>query len=122
MSNILKARIFRPVRPAKRRGIMSLTVNLWSRKNKELKRFLESYYDREMDLKESTTEWCCKYRKPLEAVDIISAVMDNNDKFKIIICIQVNEGQLHIVTPENYNEVIKDIFQLFYNENVMSYN
>lgn len=99
---------------------MSLTVNLWSRKNGELKRFLESYYDMDMDLNEDEAEWYRKYGKPLEAVDIISAVMDNSDKYQINICIQVNDGQLHHITPENHNEVIRDIFQLFYNENVVS--
>lgn len=101
---------------------MSLTVNLWSRKNGELKRFLESYYNKDMDLNEKETEWFCSYGKPLEAVDIISAAVDNNDKYQINICIQVNEGQLHLITPENHNEVIRDIFLLFYNESVMSLN
>ena len=99
---------------------MSLTVNLWSRKNGELKRFLESYYNKNMDLNENDEQWFYRFGKPLEAVDIISAVVDNNDKYQINICIQVNDGQLHLITPENHNEVIRDNFQLFYNENVMS--
>ncbi len=101
---------------------MSLTVNLWTRKSGDLKRFLESYYDRKMDLCDCTAEWSCDYDKPLEAVDIISAVMDNNDRYQILVLIQVNEGQMHLVTSENHNEVIKDIFTLFYHENIMSYN
>jgi hypothetical protein len=101
---------------------MSLTVNLWSRKTGELKQFLESYYDRKVGVNEDQGEWACVYMKPLEAVDIISAVMDNSDRYQIMILIQVDDGQLHHVTAENHNEVIRDIFQLFYNENVVSYN
>jgi len=101
---------------------MSLTVNLWSRKNGDLKRFLESYFDREMDINENTMDWSYCYRKPLEAVDIISAAMDNCDKYQIYICIMFNGDQLHIVTPENHNEVIRDIFQLFYHETAINYN
>jgi len=101
---------------------MSLTVNLWTRKNGDLKRFLESYYDRKMDLCECTSEWSCNYAKPLEAVDIISAVMDNNDRYQIRVLIQINEGQMHLVTPENHNEVIRDIYLMFYHENSISYN
>ena len=111
---------------------MSLTVNLWSRKNGELERFLESYYDGETGYEyieeiEQTEhieggEWSCVYKRPLEAVDMISAVMDNNDRYQILICVQIDEGQMHIVTPENYNEVIRDLFLLFYNESVISYN
>lgn len=101
---------------------MSLTVNLCSRKTGELKHFLDSYYCSDVEMNEETGDWVCVYDKPLEAVDLISAVMDNNDKYQIIIFIQINEGQLHHVTVDNYNSIIKDIFLLFYNENVMSYN
>lgn len=75
-----------------------------------------------MNINESTTDWSHCYIKPLEAADIISAVMDNNDKYQIFICISFNEDQLHIVTPENHNEVIRDIFHLFYHENAMNYH
>lgn len=99
-----------------------LTVNLWSRKSGEIKRFLECYYDREMPVAEETGEWEYAFRKPLEAVDIISAVADNADKYQIRMCIQVDEGQLHYITPDNHNDIIKGIFQLFYNENVITLN
>jgi hypothetical protein len=101
---------------------MSLTVNLWSRKTGELKNFLDSYYDKDIGVNENQGEWACVYMRPLEAVDIISAVMDNSDRYQITILIQVDDGQLHHVTMENHNEVIKDIFLLFYNENVISYS
>jgi len=49
-------------------------------------------------------------------VDIISAVIDNNDKYQILIYIQVDEGDIHPITVENHNDVIKGIFYLFYEE------
>ncbi len=110
---------------------MSLTVNLWSRKNGELERFLECYYKEaqpeeilEIERTEETEggEWFYVYNRPLEAVDMISAVMDNNDRYQILVCLQIDEGQMYIVTPENYNEVIRDIFLMFHNESVISYN
>ena len=100
---------------------MNLTVNLWSRKSGEIKRFLESYYDREVEM-DSGDEWKCVYTKPVEAVDIISAVIDNKDKYQIAVCIQMGEGQLHHITIDNHNDVIRGIFQLFYNENVQALN
>lgn len=99
-----------------------LTVNLWSRKYGEIKRFLESYFDREMVLEKETAEWKYVFLKPLEAVDMISAVIDNADKYQIMMCIQVDEGQLHHITIDNHNDIIKGIFQLYYNENVVSLN
>jgi hypothetical protein len=99
-----------------------LTVNLWSRKNGEIKRFLESYYEKEMQLDENAGEWIYTYNKPLEAVDMISAVIDNQDKYQIALCIQVDEGQLHHITVDNHNEIIKDIFLLYYNESCVAYH
>lgn len=99
-----------------------LTVNMWSRKKGEIKRFLECYYDRQIGIDEKRTEWECCFSKPTEAVDVISALIDNSDKYQISMCIQVNGGQLHHITIDNHNDIIKGIFQLFYNENVMSMN
>ena len=100
---------------------MSLTVNMWSWREGELKRFLESYYESEVQMI-NDDDWICEYTKPVEAVDIISAVIDNNDKYQIVICIQIDGGQLFHVTSDNMNEIIKDIFLLFYNENQLCYS
>jgi len=101
---------------------MSLTVNLWSRKSGELKRFLESFYENKVDFVDSDDGWYCSYDRPVEAVDIISAVIDNSDKFQIFMCIQLDGGQYYHVTPANHNEIIRDIFLLFYNENKLYCN
>lgn len=101
---------------------MKLTVNLWSRKTGEIRRFLKSYFNKEVELCESTGAWACNFSKPLDSVDLISAVMDNNDKYQIAVCIQIDQGQLHLITPDNHNDVIRDIYNLFYNENVLAYH
>ena len=41
---------------------------------------------------------------------MISALMDNEDIFNINMCIQVGDGDLHLVTMENHNDIIKGIF------------
>ncbi len=99
-----------------------LTVNMWSRKQGEIKRFLQCYYGKQVGMDTAVKEWECVFSKPTEAVDMISALMDNSDKYQISMCIQVNGGQLHHITMENHNDIIKGIFQLFYNENVMVLN
>lgn len=95
---------------------MSITVNLWSRKTGELRRFLKKYYGREIFVDEDAYNWIYVYNKPVEAVDIISAVIDNNDKYQISIFIQIDEGNIHPITVENHNDIIKGIFYLFYEE------
>jgi len=95
---------------------MTISVNLWSHKIGEIKRFLEKYYEKEIDMDEDVNHWMYIYNKPLEAVDLISVVMDNNHKYQISMCIQVDEGDVHFVTAENHNDIIRGIFYLFYEE------
>jgi len=95
---------------------MAISVNLWTRKTGELKRFLERYYEKEIIMDEDVDQWVYVYNKPLEAVDLISAVMDNNDKYQISVCIQVDDYDVHPVTFENHNDIIKGIFHLYYEE------
>ncbi|OGO81190.1 MAG: hypothetical protein A2Y21_01185 [Clostridiales bacterium GWC2_40_7] len=95
---------------------MAITVNLWSRKTGEIKRFLEKYYGKDVYMDEDVDNWIYVYNKPVDAVDIISALIDNNDRFQILIYIQVDEGDIHPITVENHNDVIKGIFYLFYEE------
>jgi hypothetical protein len=95
---------------------MSITVNLWSKKVGEIKRFLEKYYNKQMDIDQDVGRWIYIYRKPVDAVYIISALIDNNDKYQILMYIQVDEGDIHPITFENHNDVIRGIFELFYEE------
>ncbi|HHV59914.1 MAG TPA: hypothetical protein GXX49_06440 [Clostridiaceae bacterium] len=96
---------------------MSITVSLWSKKRGEIKRFLERFYEREMDIDIDLEKWVYIYNKPLMSVDLISAVLDNNDDFDIYLFLQVNDGQFHFVTEENKNDIIKSLFQLYYDVN-----
>lgn len=95
---------------------MNLTVNLWSSKKGEIKRFLDVFYNTESNMDEEADEWAHVYNRPLEAVDIINALMDNSDKYQINLCIQIDEGQMYHITSDNHNDVIRDMFGLFYNE------
>ncbi|MDP4094784.1 MAG: hypothetical protein Q8920_15675 [Bacillota bacterium] len=95
---------------------MAVLVTLWSKKPGEIKRFLERYYQKNIEMDDDVEQWIYVYNKPLNAVDIMSAVMDNNDKYQISMCIQLDKGDVHPVTVENHNDIIKGIFDLFYEE------
>ena len=96
---------------------MAISVTLWSQKNGEIKRFLEKFYEKSVRMDEDVNQWIYVYRKPLEAVDMICAIMDNSDKYRISLCIQVDEHDVHPITYENHNDVIKGMFHLFYEDN-----
>jgi len=101
---------------------MPVVVNLWSKKTGEIKRFLESFYQKKMDMDEDVEQWIYIYNKPLDAIDMISVVIDNNDKHQIAMCIQVDRGDVHPVTVQNHNDIIKGLLYLYYRDPDSTYD
>lgn len=97
---------------------MPVAVSLYSEHLGEIKRFLESYYGKEIGLEEDVDQWIYIYSKPMEALDMISAVMDNSDFYQIGLEIQIGEGRVHQVTVENHNDIVKSIIYLYYEDKV----
>lgn len=95
---------------------MAITVSMWSDKKGEIKRFLNSFYQKEVKMDDDIGQWIYVYTKPLEAIDIISAVMDNKDKFHISMCLQVDKADPHVITEQNHNDIVKSILYLYYQE------
>lgn len=98
---------------------MSVTVNMWSKKPGELENFLRSFYQTEVKISGDARQWIEEYKNPLKSVDIISALMDNRHKFDIVLYVQVGQEDLYRITEENYNDVIKGIFILFYDKKLI---
>ncbi len=95
---------------------MAITVSMWSDKKGEIKKFLKSFYQKEVKMDEDIGQWIYVYNKPLESIDIISALMDNKDKYHISMCIQVDRADPHVITVANHNDIIKSILYLYYEE------
>ncbi len=93
----------------------SITVCVWTKTEGEIKKFLERYYEEEeIHIDCDVDEWNYVYGNPIESVDIISALMDNRYEFDLNVGVRVNEEDLYHITDENYNDVIKGMFNLFY--------
>ncbi len=95
---------------------MSIAVSLCSEQRGEIRKFLEKYYDKQIALDEDVEHWIYVYHKPVDAIDIISIVVDNRDKYDISLCVQIDAEELYPVTFENHNDVIKGILCLYYEE------
>jgi hypothetical protein len=70
---------------------------MWSGKSGEIKRFLKSFYQKEVKAEDDISQWIYVYNKPLEAIDIISALMDNKERYKISMFIQIDRGDLYLI-------------------------
>jgi len=95
---------------------MAVAISLRSETSGEIKRFLDTYFGKETNIDEDVGWWVYVYNRPLDAVDIVSAVMDNCDKYQISVCLQIDKCSVYPVTADNYNDVIKGMFDLYYEE------
>lgn len=95
---------------------MPVTVSLVSERQGEIKKFLERFYQSEVNIDEDVGQWIYIYHKPLDAIDLISAVIDNNDDYKLDISVQVEKGDTWKVTAENHNIIIKGLLLMYYKE------
>lgn len=96
--------------------IMPVTVSITSDKDGEIKRFLEKFYEKTVTMEDDVEKWVYIYNKPLEAVDIISALADNQEDYELSMYIQVNDWKQMKLSKENQNLIVKSIFFLYYEE------
>ena len=88
------------------------SVNLYSTKNGEIKRFLDSFFNESNNIYDKLS-WSKKYNNPIEIVDIIGGFIDNNYKYEIGMWISLDPGILINVTDENADLIIRYLFERF---------
>ncbi len=89
-------------------------VNLYSETAGEIKKFLELFYAKNLEIKEDLF-WEVTYDNPIDMIDLVSCFMDNKEKFKINIWISLDTGIFMNVTDDNLNHIIKYIYERFPN-------
>ena len=86
-------------------------INITSKKNGEVNRFLSSYYNN--NIKNKDNNWEKQYTNPLEIADLIGVYIDNYDDFNIDFWICLDEGIMFKVTNKNANEIIRYLFERY---------
>lgn len=91
---------------------MKTTINLYSEKDGEIKKFLEQYYSKNLNLENNLI---CKieYENPVEMIDIISCYIDNKQKYEIKLWISLDEDVYICVSDDNINKLIKYIYERY---------
>ena len=91
---------------------MSVSVNLYSKKENEISRFLKSFNNLNKDNKK-ILEWEKEYKNPIEIADIIGVFIDNNDKYDINMWVSLDENFFINVTEYNAEKIIRYLFERF---------
>lgn len=101
---------------------MGLTIGLSSEIDGEIRRFLDSFYGKNIMEEEGVCRWEKVFVKPLDALDIICASIDNYENYHLETEILISEGQWYKINKNNINSVVKDMVLLFYKEAQVSAN
>ena len=91
---------------------MESSVNLYSSKEGEIENFLTSFYNKKIELN-NNLKHSIYFENPVEMADIISAFIENNDKFKINMWISFDNGVYINVTEHNIDKIIRYIYERF---------
>lgn len=87
-----------------------IVVTLLAKKPDELNKFLSAYYSKDMEICESAFRWSCFYKRPLESICLLSALIDNIEDYKIEALISVKHLNNIKVSENNINDLVKFLY------------
>ena len=86
-------------------------LNLFSENIESLNDFLKKFYNQDFDIKETKFEQT--FQNPIDMIEIISAIVDNNEKYKIGIWISFDKNVFINITELNIDKVIRYLFERY---------
>lgn len=90
---------------------MSVVVNLYSKKYKEISRFLNSYNKDKIE--NNILEWKKEFKNPIEIADIIGVFIDNKENYDINMWISLDTDFFINVTDNNADQIIRYLFERY---------
>ena len=89
-----------------------IVVTLLAEKPCELNKFLSAYYNKEMGIEEGAFRWSCIYKRPIDSICILAALIDNIEDYKIEALISIKHYDNIKVSENNINELVKILYWL----------
>lgn len=84
-------------------------ISLYCENENLLTTFLNKYYNKDIP----NTMEDISFDNPIELVDLISVVIDNNDTYPISAWINLDEDIYIKITSSNINEIIKYLYERY---------
>ncbi len=85
------------------------SLNLYSKDKNEISNFLERFYNKKIDKSIENIS----FDNPLEMVDLISTLIDNNDQYNISAWINLDEDIFIKISNSNLDEIIKYLYERY---------
>lgn len=90
---------------------MSVVVNLYSKNDNQIARFLKSFNKESVEY--NILEWEKEYKNPIEIADIIGVFIDNNENYDINMWISLDKDFFINVTDNNADQIIRYLFERY---------
>lgn len=91
---------------------MAYTVKIYSEIEGEIEKFLNLFYEDNYQIADKLF-WKKDFKDATKIIDILSAFIDNKDKFNANIWTSLDKDVFICVTENNINELIKYIYERF---------
>lgn len=91
---------------------MNAVVKLYSNKNGEISSFLTHFFKNKIAI-ENELLWQKEYENPLEIADIIGALIENQEDYKINMWISLDKDLFINITKHNADEVIRYLYERY---------
>ncbi len=88
------------------------SVNLFSENSEKLKQFLKSFYGSEINL-DNDFSFEKSFENPIDMVELISTLIDNNEKFDAGIWISLDKNIYINITDFNLDKIIRYLFERY---------
>lgn len=89
------------------------TLNLFTQDIESLQAFLDKYYENNIKLESNKFEK--EYGSPIDMIEIISTLIDNNEKYPAGIWISIDKDIYINVTELNLDKIIRYLYERYPN-------
>ncbi len=91
---------------------MNSIIRLYSDKSGEISSFLNHFFNNKIII-ENELLWQIEYENPLEMADIISALIENQEDYKINMWISLDKDLFINITKNNADDVIRYLYERY---------
>lgn len=89
-----------------------VTLNLFGENINDINKFLSSFYNTKIKLK-NTLSWKKIYYNPIELAEIIGVYIDNDEFFSFNMWISLDKSIYIQILNKNGNDIIKYLFERY---------
>lgn len=92
---------------------MNAIIRLYSDENGEILSFLSRFFENKQITLENELVWQKEYENPLEMVDMMGALIENQEDFKINMWISLDQDLFINITKSSINDVIRYLYERY---------